>query len=101
MSTVTFVLGNGESRRSIDINDLKERGTVYACNGVYRTHQPHWLIAVDPKMMLEIAESDYVVNNKVYSNYNVQYQKHQKLLDAKKQNHNETDSNPSTTISSS
>ena len=81
MSTATFVLGNGESRKSIDINDLKERGTVYACNGVYRTHQPHWLIAVDPKMMLEIAESDYVVNNKVYSNYNVQYQKHQKLLD--------------------
>ena len=81
MSTPTFVLGNGESRRGIEINDLKERGTVYACNGVYRTHRPNWLIAVDPKMMLEIAESDYVVNNKVYSNYNVQYQKQQKLMD--------------------
>jgi len=81
MSSVAFVLGNGESRKGIDINDLKECGTVFACNGVYRTHQPHWLVAVDPKMMLEIAETDYVQNNKVYSNYNAQYQKHQKLLD--------------------
>jgi hypothetical protein len=81
MSQTAFVLGNGESRRGIDINDLKEKGTVYACNAVYRTHQPHWLVAVDPKMMLEIAETDYVVHNKVYSNFNNQYQKHQKLLD--------------------
>jgi hypothetical protein len=81
MSNTAFVLGNGESRRGIDINDLKEKGTVFACNGVYRTHQPDWLIAVDPKMILEIAETDYVVHNKVYSNYNSQYDKHQKLLD--------------------
>jgi len=81
MSQTAFVLGNGESRRGIDINDLKEKGTVYACNAVYRTHQPHWLVAVDPKMMLEIAETDYVVHNKVYSNFNNQYEKHQKLLD--------------------
>jgi len=81
MSTTAFVLGNGESRRGIDINDLKEKGTVYACNAVYRTHQPHWLVAVDPKMMLEIAETDYAVNNKVYSNFNAQYNKVQKLLD--------------------
>jgi hypothetical protein len=81
MSQTAFVLGNGESRRGIDINDLKEKGTVYACNAVYRTHQPHWLVAVDPKMMLEIAETDYVVHNKVYSNFNAQYKKHKKLLD--------------------
>ena len=81
MSNIAFVLGNGESRRGIEINDLKERGTVFACNGVYRTHQPHWLVAVDPKMMLEIGETDYVIHNKVYSNFNAQYQKQQKLLD--------------------
>ena len=81
MSSTAFVLGNGQSRKGIDINDLKEKGTVYACNAVYRTHQPHWLVAVDPKMMLEIAETDYVVHNKVYSNFNNQYEKHKKLLD--------------------
>ena len=81
MAEVAFVLGNGESRKGIEIKDLKEKGTVFACNGVFRTHQPHFLIAVDPKMMLEISETDYVVHNKVYSNYNAQYTKHQKLLD--------------------
>ena len=81
MSSTAFVLGNGQSRKGIEINDLMEKGTVYACNAVYRTHQPHWLVAVDPKMMLEIAETDYAVNNKVYSNFNAQYNKVQKLLD--------------------
>jgi len=81
MSSIAFVLGNGESRRGIDIDDLKEKGTVFACNGVYRTHRPHYLIAVDPKMILEIAESDYMIHNKVWSNYNAQYGKNQKILD--------------------
>ena len=80
MSDIAFVLGNGESRRGIDINDLKECGTVFACNAVYRTHRPHYLIAVDPKMIHEIAETDYVLHNKVWSNFNAQYNKNPKIL---------------------
>ena len=81
MSKIAFVLGNGESRRGIEINDLMEKGTVFACNGVYRTHRPHYLVAVDPKMMFEIAEGDYLLHNKVWSNFNAQYNKNQKILD--------------------
>jgi len=81
MSSIAFVLGNGESRKGIDINDLKERGTVFACNAVYRTHRPHYLVAVDPKMMLEIAETDYMVHNKVWSNFNAQYNKIPMIMD--------------------
>ena len=80
MSSIAFVLGNGESRKGIEINDLKEKGTVFACNAVYRTHRPHFLIAVDPKMIFEIAETDYPVHNKVWSNFNAQYNKHPKIL---------------------
>jgi len=80
MSSIAFVLGNGESRRGIELNDLKEKGTVFACNAVYRTHRPHFLIAVDPKMVFEIAETDYMVHNKVWSNFNAQYNKHPKIL---------------------
>ena len=80
MSQTAFVLGNGESRKGIEINDLKEKGTVFACNAVYRTHRPHFLIAVDPKMILEIAETDYVVHNKVWSNFNAQYEKNEKIM---------------------
>ena len=80
MSSIAFVLGNGESRRGIEINDLKEKGTVFACNAVYRTHRPDFLVAVDPKMIFEIAETDYPVHNKVWSNFNAQYNKHPKIL---------------------
>ena len=81
MSDIAFVLGNGESRKGILIADLKKKGTVFACNGVYRTETPDYLVAVDPKMLLEISESDYLVQNKVYSNFNAQYNKVQKILD--------------------
>jgi len=80
MAEVAFVLGNGESRKGIEINDLKEKGTVFACNAVYRTHKPDFLVAVDPKMILEIGETDYPIHNKVYSNYNAQYTKNEKIL---------------------
>ena len=81
MSETAFVLGNGESRKGINIEDLKQKGTVFACNGVYRTDRPDYLIAVDPKMVLEIAETDYVINNSVHSNFIAQYNKHQRVLD--------------------
>ena len=81
MSTTAFVLGNGESRKGIKLADLQKHGTVFACNGVDRTETPDYLIAVDPKMMLEIAESNYMINNKVWSNFNSQYNKVQRIMD--------------------
>ena len=49
MSEIAFVLGNGESRKGIKIEDLKKHGKTYACNAVYRTENPDVLVAVDPK----------------------------------------------------
>ena len=80
MAEVAFVLGNGESRKGIRIDDLKKHGKVYACNGVYRTEKPDYLVAVDPKMVLEIVETDYPKNNQVWSNFNAQYNKNPKIL---------------------
>ncbi len=80
MPNIAFVLGNGESRKGIKIADMQQHGKVYACNGVYRTETPDYLIAVDPKMVLEIAESDYVVKHQVWSNFNAQYNKNEKIL---------------------
>ena len=77
MSNTAFVLGNGESRKGIQIADLKKHGTVFACNGVYRSEEPDYLIAVDPKMILEIAETEYPKTHEVWSNYNHQYSKNE------------------------
>lgn len=78
---VAFVLGNGESRKGIQIEELKKIGKVFACNGVYRSDTPDVLVAVDPKMLLEIAENDYMDNNVVWSNYNAMYEKHSKIME--------------------
>ena len=81
MGDIASVLANGESRKGIQIEDLKKHGTVFACNGVYRTDIPDFLICVDPKMVLELAETDYIVKHEVWSNFNAQYNKNQKILD--------------------
>ena len=75
MSSTAFVLGNGESRRGIKISDLKQHGKVFGCNAVFRAEEPDYLVAVDTKMVLEIAETDYPLTHEVWSNYNHQYNK--------------------------
>lgn len=70
MSDIAFVLGNGTSRKQISIPTLKEHGTIYACNAVYRECAVDHLIAVDTKMIMEIASHGYYKEHKVYTNPN-------------------------------
>lgn len=59
-----FVLGNGISRKHIDLHKLKKYGTVYGCNALYREFVPDHLVCVDTKMIIEVADAGY---NKMYS----------------------------------
>lgn len=70
-----FVLGNGCSRKNADLNKLKEHGTIYGCNALYREFSPDYLIAVDPKMIMEICEKGYQLKNEVWTNINTRYEK--------------------------
>lgn len=70
---IAFVLGNGTSRESIDLDELKKLGKIYACNAVYRTFQPDYLVAVDAKMILEINKTGYQNKNQVWTNPNKSY----------------------------
>ena len=76
---IAFVIGNGTSRSSIDLPQLKENGKTYACNAVYRTFSPDYLVAVDVKMVLEINKAGYQHKNKVWTNPNRSYQRMQNL----------------------
>ena len=76
---ISFVLGNGTSRRPIDLEQLKANGKVYACNAVYRTFQPDYLVAVDVKMVLEINKAGFQHKNEVWTNPNKSYQRIQNL----------------------
>jgi hypothetical protein len=64
---VAFVLGNGISRRPIDIDLLKTLGDVYACNAVYRTHAVTALVATDRPIATEIQQSGYARANRFYT----------------------------------
>ena len=69
-NTPAFVLGNGTSRLVIDPKKLLDHGTVYGCNAQYREYSPHYLVAVDVKMVNEIIASGYHKNNQVWTNPN-------------------------------
>lgn len=73
--TSAFVLGNGTSRKSIDLENLKLHGKVYGCNALYRAFTPDYLVAVDVKMILEINKAGYQHKNEVWTNPNKSYQK--------------------------
>jgi hypothetical protein len=59
MENIAFVLGNGRSRLALDLSQLKESGTVYGCNALYREFSPHVLVSTDPGISEEIQNSGY------------------------------------------
>ena len=75
----SFVFGNGKSRLNISFDEVKPYGTVYACNAVYREYAPDHLIAVDPKMIVEICESKYQLTNEVWTNPNIKFDHYENL----------------------
>jgi hypothetical protein len=66
MSTA-FVLGNGISRRGLDLTTLKLHGKIYACNGIYREFVPNVLVATDRPISTAIQESGYALKNPFYT----------------------------------
>ena len=52
-----FVLGNGPSRKNIDVSKLD--GTVIGCNACYRDFTPDVICATDAGIMSDIIESGY------------------------------------------
>lgn len=71
--SLAFVLGNGRSRTAIDPRDLTQKGNTYACNAIYRDFVPTYLIAVDPKMIVEINENMVQHTTSVWTNRNSRY----------------------------
>lgn len=65
-----FVIGNGVSRANLNLKSLLTKGVVYGCNAQYREFEPHYLIAVDVKMVNEIIASGYHKTHQVWTNPN-------------------------------
>ena len=57
--TAAFVLGNGVSRQSVDLNQLKILGRIYGCNAIYREFEPDVLISTDTPISERIQYDGY------------------------------------------
>ena len=62
-----FVLGNGVSRRQVDLDQLKLHGTVYGCNALYREFVPDVLISTDNPISTHIQQSGYSTTHTHYT----------------------------------
>ena len=54
-----FCIGNGESRKDIDLARLKKYGPIIGCNALYRDFIPDLLISVNASMIKEIKDSGF------------------------------------------
>ena len=61
-----FCIGNGESRKGVNLDTLKPHGKIYGCNALYRDYTPDVLIAVDQGIIHEIYHSGYAYKNECY-----------------------------------
>ena len=69
-NNTAFVLGNGKSRLTLNLESLKGRGTIIGCNALYREFEPDFLVSVDVKMVNEIISAGYQKTHQVWTNPN-------------------------------
>lgn len=62
-----YVLGNGVSRLEVNLDHLKQHGTIYGCNALYRSFTPAVLVATDTPIAKEIQELGYSKINTLYT----------------------------------
>ena len=65
--TQAFVLGNGTSRRGIDLTILNQYGKIYGCNALHREYTPDVLVATDKPIATFIQESGYSAQHRFHT----------------------------------
>ena len=61
-----FCFGNGKSRLNFDMDVIKDRGTTFGCNAIYRDMVVDHLITVDNEITHEIYRSGYCQDNQTH-----------------------------------
>lgn len=72
-------MGNGTSRQDVNLFSLKDKGTIYGCNALYREFAPEYkipdyLIAIDNKIAAEIMESNFPPGRFIHPSWEEQYE---------------------------
>jgi len=59
MENIAFIIGNGKSRESLELNTLRGAGTIFGCNALYRDFEPDFLVAIDDGIITEVYNSGF------------------------------------------
>ena len=54
---IACVIGNGPSRKELDLHCINATMTTYGCNALYRDFMPNYLISMDYNMVKEILDN--------------------------------------------
>ena len=53
---IAFIIGNGVSRKPIDLHQLKGEGTIFGCNALYRDFPDYdYLVSIDDLIIDEVS----------------------------------------------
>ena len=70
---IACVIGNGPSRKELDLHCINATMTTYGCNALYRDFMPNYLISMDILMVCEI------IDNRIHHQTKFYTQHHNKL----------------------
>jgi hypothetical protein len=56
---VSFIIGNGTSRKDFELEKLRDAGTIFGCNALYREFVPDFIVSIDEGIIREIFQSNF------------------------------------------
>ena len=65
--SIAFVLGNGVSRKEVNLPVLQHRGKTYGCNALYRDFEPDVLVATDRPIADYIQDTGYALRRRFHT----------------------------------
>ena len=69
-----LVVGNGESRKDVNINNIPMKKI--GCNAIYRDYYVDHLVCVDKRMCQEAINAGFQQNSKIYTRYDLLFMGH-------------------------
>lgn len=70
---VACVIGNGPSRKELDLHCINATMHTYGCNALYRDFMPNYLISMDWPIVVEILENDVHYRTNFYTQDNANF----------------------------
>ena len=71
---VAFIICNGESRQGFDLDLLKNKGTSFGCNALYRVWNPDYIVSIDQGITSEIFDSEWPAEKHIVPPYIEQFE---------------------------